>query len=171
RRTGAGDAAGPVDLSGRAADAAGVRLPAARLHLPRRYPRHRGRTDRRGTPFAAALGATGGHRTGRRDRRPDRPEPALHRHPLPQQGQQRPAQPGLPVLHDPGRRKRLLMALPAPDLDDRRFQDLVDDAKRMVMRQCPEWTDHNVSDPGITLIETFAYMTDQMLFRLNLVPD
>ena len=63
------------------------------------------------------------------------------------------------------------MALPAPDLDDRRFQDLVDDAKRMVMRRCPEWTDHNVSDPGVTLIETFAYMTDQLLFRLNRVPD
>jgi predicted phage baseplate assembly protein len=63
------------------------------------------------------------------------------------------------------------MALPAPDLDDRRFQDLVDDAKRMVMRRCPEWSDHNVSDPGITLIETFAYLTDQLLFRLNRVPD
>jgi predicted phage baseplate assembly protein len=63
------------------------------------------------------------------------------------------------------------MALPAPDLDDRRFQDLVDDAKRMVMRRCPEWTDHNVSDPGVTLIETFAYLTDQLLFRLNRVPD
>src|SRR5882672_6476785 len=63
------------------------------------------------------------------------------------------------------------MGLPAPDLDDRRFQDLVDDAKRMVMRRCPEWTDHNVSDPGVTLIETFAYMTDQLLFRLNRVPD
>src|SRR3954453_23458057 len=63
------------------------------------------------------------------------------------------------------------MALPAPNLDDRRFQDLVDDAKRMVMRRCPEWTDHNVSDPGVTLIETFAYMTDQLLFRLNQVPD
>src|SRR5437868_2771103 len=63
------------------------------------------------------------------------------------------------------------MALPAPDLDDRRFQDLVDDAKRMVMRRCPEWTDHNVSDPGVTLIETFAYMTDQLLYRLNRVPD
>jgi predicted phage baseplate assembly protein len=63
------------------------------------------------------------------------------------------------------------MALPAPDLDDRRFQDLVDDAKRIVMRRCPEWTDHNVSDPGVTLIETFAYMTDQLLFRLNRVPD
>lgn len=61
--------------------------------------------------------------------------------------------------------------LPTPNLDDRRFQDLVDDAKRMVMRRCPEWTDHNVSDPGVTLIETFAYMTDQLLFRLNQVPD
>ena len=63
------------------------------------------------------------------------------------------------------------MPLPAPDLDDRRFQDLVDEAKRLVMRRCPEWTDHNVSDPGITLIETFAQMTDQLFYRLNQVPD
>ncbi|MGW6262343.1 putative baseplate assembly protein [Streptomyces sp. NPDC055085] len=63
------------------------------------------------------------------------------------------------------------MVLPTPHLDDRRFQDLVDDAKRLVMRRCPEWTDHNVSDPGITLIETFAFMTDQLLYRLNRVPD
>ena len=63
------------------------------------------------------------------------------------------------------------MPLPAPDLDDRRFQDLVDEAKRLVQKRCPEWTDHNVSDPGVTLIETFAYMTDQLLYRLNRVPD
>ena len=63
------------------------------------------------------------------------------------------------------------MALPAPNLDDRRFQELVDEAKRMVMQRCPEWTDHNVSDPGVTLIETFAYMTDLLLYRLNRVPD
>ena len=63
------------------------------------------------------------------------------------------------------------MSLPAPDLDDRRFQGLVDDAKRLVMQRCPEWTDHNVSDPGVTLIETFAYMTDQLIYRLNRVPD
>ena len=63
------------------------------------------------------------------------------------------------------------MALPAPHLDDRRFQDLVDDAKRLVQQRCPEWTDHNVSDPGVTLIETFAYMVDQVLYRLNRVPD
>ena len=63
------------------------------------------------------------------------------------------------------------MALPAPNLDDRRFQDLVDDAKRLVQQRCPEWSDHNVSDPGVTLIETFAFMVDQLLFRLNRVPD
>lgn len=63
------------------------------------------------------------------------------------------------------------MALDVPNLDDRRFQDFVDDAKRLVQRQCPEWTDHNVSDPGVTLIETFAHMTDHLAYRLNLVPD
>src|SRR5262245_46690851 len=66
------------------------------------------------------------------------------------------------------------MPLPAPNLDDRRFQDLVDDAKRMVQRKWPEWsgwTDHNVSDPGVTLIETVAFMVDQLLYRLNRVPD
>ena len=60
---------------------------------------------------------------------------------------------------------------PVPNLDDRRFQDLVDDAKRLVQQRCPEWTDHNVSDPGVTLIELFAWMTDQLLYRLNRVPD
>ena len=63
------------------------------------------------------------------------------------------------------------MPLPAPNLDDRRFQELVDDAKRLVQRRCPEWTDHNVADPGVTLIETFAFMLDQVLYRLNRVPD
>lgn len=63
------------------------------------------------------------------------------------------------------------MSLPTPDLDDRDFQALVDDAKRLVQRSSPEWTDHNVSDPGVTLIEAFAQMVDQLIYRLNRVPD
>src|SRR5260370_22802708 len=63
------------------------------------------------------------------------------------------------------------VALVAPNLDDRRFQDLVDDAKRLVQQRCPDWTDHNVSDPGVTLIEAVAAMGDQLLYRLNRVPE
>ena len=63
------------------------------------------------------------------------------------------------------------MTLPSPHLDDRRFQGLVDEAKRLVQQRCPEWTDHNVSDPGVTLIEAFATMVDQLVYRVNRVPE
>ena len=63
------------------------------------------------------------------------------------------------------------MTLPAPRLDDRSFQDIVDEAKRRIHRLAPDWTDHNVSDPGVALIELFAWMTEMILYRLNQVPD
>jgi predicted phage baseplate assembly protein len=63
------------------------------------------------------------------------------------------------------------MPLPVPNLDDRRFQDILDEARRLIPRYCPEWTDHNLSDPGITLLELFSWMTDMMLYRLNRVPE
>jgi predicted phage baseplate assembly protein len=61
--------------------------------------------------------------------------------------------------------------LPEIQLDDRRFQDLVSEARLKITRSCPEWTEHNVSDPGITLIELFAWMTEMTIYRLNRVPD
>ena len=63
------------------------------------------------------------------------------------------------------------MSLPVTNLDDRRFQDIVDEAKRLIPSYCPEWTNHNVSDPGVALIELFAWMTEMTIFRLNQVPD
>jgi len=63
------------------------------------------------------------------------------------------------------------MPLPDPQLDDRRFQDIVNEAKMLIPRYTPEWTDHNLSDPGVTLIELFAWMTDLTLYRLNRVPE
>ncbi|MDZ4763511.1 MAG: putative baseplate assembly protein [Chloroflexota bacterium] len=63
------------------------------------------------------------------------------------------------------------MGLETPRLDDRTFNDLVDEARARIPLYAPEWTDHNMSDPGITLIELFAWMTDIVLYRLNRVPD
>jgi predicted phage baseplate assembly protein len=63
------------------------------------------------------------------------------------------------------------MPLPAPELDDRNFQDIVDEAKRLIPRYCPEWTNHNLSDPGVALIELFAWMSEMVLYRVNQVPE
>lgn len=63
------------------------------------------------------------------------------------------------------------MSLPDLNLDDRKFQDIVDEAKRRIALRCPEWTEHNVSDPGVTLIELFSSMTESIIYRLNQVPE
>ncbi|HTW09802.1 MAG TPA: putative baseplate assembly protein [Acidimicrobiales bacterium] len=63
------------------------------------------------------------------------------------------------------------MSLQAPNLDDRQFQDIVDETKLLIPKYCPEWTNHNLSDPGVALIELFAWMSEMMLYRLNQVPD
>lgn len=62
------------------------------------------------------------------------------------------------------------MSLQAPRLDDLKFQQIVDELKSRIPLYCPEWTDHNVSDPGITLIELFAYVAEQLLYRMNRMP-
>ena len=98
------------------------------------------------------------------------PRRAADQHRLPHALHEPPAQPRLPLLHHP-RRGRRALRLPEIQLDDRRFQDLVSEARLKINRACPEWTEHNVSDPGITLIELFAWMTEMTIYRLNRVPD
>lgn len=63
------------------------------------------------------------------------------------------------------------MPLPDVNLDDLRFQDLVNEARKRIARYCPEWTEYNLSDPGVALIELFAWMTEMSVFRMNRVPD
>jgi len=55
-------------------------------------------------------------------------------------------------------------------LDDRSYQEIRDDAISKIVNHCPEWTNHNASDPGVTLVELFAYMSEMTQFRLNQVP-
>jgi hypothetical protein len=63
------------------------------------------------------------------------------------------------------------MPLPLPNLDDRRWSDLVDEGRALIPRHAPGWTDHNVHDPGITLMELFAWLTESSIYRLNRVPE
>lgn len=61
--------------------------------------------------------------------------------------------------------------IPKINLDDRTFDDIFNDALRLIPRYCPEWTNHNTSDPGITLLELFSWMTEMTIYRLNKVPE
>jgi hypothetical protein len=61
--------------------------------------------------------------------------------------------------------------LPSPILDDRSYQQLRDELIRRIPVYAPEWTDRNASDPGITLIELFAFLGENLLFRFNQIPD
>ncbi len=63
------------------------------------------------------------------------------------------------------------MPITVPTLDDRSFQDLVREALARVPVHTPEWTQLAHSDPGVTLVELFAFMTESLLYRSNRVPE
>jgi predicted phage baseplate assembly protein len=63
------------------------------------------------------------------------------------------------------------MAIQPPRLDDRSWQDLRDELVRRIPVHAPEWTDHSAADPGIALIELFAFLGDNLLYRLNRAPE
>jgi len=65
----------------------------------------------------------------------------------------------------------MTMALTLPELDDRTYDDLADEARSLLVTYAPALTNHNASDPLVTLTELFAYLTDVLLFRLNTVTD
>ncbi|NEP54243.1 MAG: hypothetical protein F6K65_37830 [Moorea sp. SIO3C2] len=63
------------------------------------------------------------------------------------------------------------MPLQLPNLDDKTYDDLVAEALSLIPTYAPQWTNHNPSDPGITLIELFAYLTEMLLYRQNRVTE
>jgi hypothetical protein len=63
------------------------------------------------------------------------------------------------------------MPLQIPTLDDRKYQDLLDEALARIPIHNPEWTNFNKSDPGVTLLELFAFLTENLLYRSNQIPE
>lgn len=63
------------------------------------------------------------------------------------------------------------MGLPIPNLDDKTFEELVKESLALIPRYAPEWTDHNIHDPGVTFIELFAWLAEMQCYQLNRVTD
>jgi hypothetical protein len=62
------------------------------------------------------------------------------------------------------------MPIPLPDLDDRSYAELTAQARAMIPGLLPAWTDYNPSDPGTTLVELLAWLTEMLLFQVNQIP-
>jgi Baseplate J-like protein len=58
-----------------------------------------------------------------------------------------------------------------PVIDNRSYQDLLDDALARIPVHNPEWTNFNRSDPGVTLLELFAFLTESVIYRANQIPE
>ena len=63
------------------------------------------------------------------------------------------------------------MPLIPPALDDRSYDDLVQDLLANIPAHTPEWTNPQPGDPGRTLLELFAWLADTILYRANLIPE
>lgn len=63
------------------------------------------------------------------------------------------------------------MTLPVPKLDTTDFEQLVETARSLIPRYAPGWTDHNLHDPGMTLIDLLAFVVDQQVYRAGFVGD
>jgi len=63
------------------------------------------------------------------------------------------------------------MTLPIENLDDKTFDDLVRDAISRIPVYAPGWTDRNPTNPGITFIELFAWLSEMQIYRLNRIDD
>lgn len=63
------------------------------------------------------------------------------------------------------------MPLTVPNLDDLGWEDLVAEGRSLIPASAPDWTNHNPSDPGITLIELFAFVCEKLIYQLNRVSD
>jgi hypothetical protein len=63
------------------------------------------------------------------------------------------------------------MSLSLPNLDDRRWADLVEEGRSLIPLYAPGWTDHNIHDPGVTLMELLAWIAEMDIYWLNRIPE
>jgi len=63
------------------------------------------------------------------------------------------------------------MSLPEPNIDDRSYEEILDEALERIPVHNPAWTNFNESDPGVTMLQVFSFVVESMLYRANRVPE
>jgi hypothetical protein len=63
------------------------------------------------------------------------------------------------------------MPLQLPNLDDLRWKDLLEEGRSLIAASSSTWTNHNPSDPGITLMELFAFLSGTLMYQLNRITE
>jgi hypothetical protein len=54
--------------------------------------------------------------------------------------------------------------------DEATYREFAEVLRERVAAHAPDWTDHNDSDPGVTLIQLFASLAESLLYRANRIP-
>ena len=57
-----------------------------------------------------------------------------------------------------------------PVLDDVTYAELVAAARARIPTLAPGWTDHNAGDPGIVLMELFAWLSEMLIYQADQLP-
>src|SRR3954447_18141772 len=63
------------------------------------------------------------------------------------------------------------MTVQPPVLDPRGYQELLDEALARIPVHNPEYTNFNGADPGVTMLELWAFLTEALAYRANQVPE
>jgi len=63
------------------------------------------------------------------------------------------------------------MSLPEPTIDDRDYEEILDEALSRIPAHNPDWTNFNESDPGVTMLQVLSFVVESMLYRANRVPE
>jgi hypothetical protein len=57
-----------------------------------------------------------------------------------------------------------------PPLDDEKLRRLLVEINATFARYVPGWTEQDASDPGITVVRLFAFLTENLIYRMDRLP-
>ena len=63
------------------------------------------------------------------------------------------------------------MTIQLPNLDTKTYNDILDEMITSIPKYTDKWTNHNPSDPGITILEMLSWIEETTLYRINRIPD